>query len=45
MRVYVGGFNLLTWDKFKYMDPEVRHPQGMYYPQKRVFNVGTTVTF
>ncbi|HEX6927486.1 MAG TPA: TonB-dependent receptor [Longimicrobiaceae bacterium] len=45
MRVYVGAFNLLTWDKFKYMDPEVRHPQGMYYPQKRVFNVGTTVTF
>jgi TonB-dependent starch-binding outer membrane protein SusC len=45
MRVYVGGFNLLTWDTFNVMDPEARNGSGAYYPQKRVFNVGASATF
>jgi TonB-dependent starch-binding outer membrane protein SusC len=45
MRVYVSGFNLLTWDRFALTDPESRNSQGHYYPQKRVFNVGASVTF
>lgn len=44
-RVYVNGFNLLTWDKFKLMDPEASAEGGQYYPQKRVFNAGLSVTF
>jgi hypothetical protein len=45
MRVYVSGFNLLTWDKLKLMDPEVRSSSGQYYPQSRVINFGTSLTF
>ena len=45
LRVYVSGFNLLTWDSFKLTDPESRNSTGQFYPQKRVFNIGTSVTF
>ena len=45
MRVYVSGFNLLTWDSFKETDPESRNSSGQYYPQARVLNVGTSLTF
>jgi TonB-dependent starch-binding outer membrane protein SusC len=45
LRVYGGGFNLLTWDKFKLTDPEARSESGQFYPQKRVFNVGASATF
>lgn len=45
LRAYVNGYNLLTWDKFKLMDPEASNVAGSYYPQKRVFNVGFSLTF
>jgi TonB-linked SusC/RagA family outer membrane protein len=45
VRVYLNGYNLVTWDKFKLLDPEARSENGAYYPQKRVFNVGASVTF
>lgn len=45
MRVYVSGFNLLTWDSFKETDPESRNSSGQYYPQARILNVGTSLTF
>lgn len=45
LRLYVSGFNLVTWDKFKLMDPEARSSSGQYYPQKRVFNIGASATF
>lgn len=45
LRVYVSGFNLLTWDKLKVMDPEATNELGHYYPQKRVVNAGVNVTF
>ncbi|MEX0779373.1 MAG: TonB-dependent receptor [Balneolales bacterium] len=45
MRVYANGFNLLTWDTFKLMDPETRNGAGHYYPQKRVINLGLSASF
>lgn len=45
LRLYASGFNLLTWDSFKLTDPESRSESGQFYPQKRVFNIGTSVTF
>ena len=44
-RIYVNGYNLITWDKFKIMDPEASNAAGDYYPQSRIFNVGLNVTF
>ena len=46
LRVFGNGFNLITWSKIPYMDPE--HPQDQYgymYPITRNFNLGVTVTF
>ena len=45
MRIYLSGFNLVTWDSFKETDPESRNSSGQYYPQARVLNIGTTLTF
>ena len=45
LRVYVNGYNLLTWDKFKLMDPEASNKSGQYYPQTRVYNLGLQLTF
>lgn len=45
LRLYASGFNLFTWDSFKLTDPESRSSSGQFYPQKRVFNIGTSVTF
>lgn len=45
LRLYANGFNLLTWDTFNLMDPEASNQSGAYYPQKRVFNIGLSVTF
>lgn len=44
-RIYVNGYNLLTWDKFKIMDPEASNAAGDYYPQTRVYNIGFNLTF
>jgi hypothetical protein len=41
----VSGFNLLTWDRLKLMDPESRASDAQYYPQSRVFNTGISFTF
>jgi TonB-linked SusC/RagA family outer membrane protein len=45
LRLYVGGYNLMTWDTFHLLDPEVRNNTGQYYPQQRTFNMGTSLTF
>ncbi|MCC8144479.1 MAG: hypothetical protein LUD02_09755 [Tannerellaceae bacterium] len=45
LRIYVSGFNLLTFDKLKVFDPEGTSSTGQFYPQQRVYNVGATVTF
>lgn len=49
LQVYVSGFNLLTIDKLKYLDPESA-PNSQDYagwntPQTRIFNIGLNVTF
>lgn len=45
-RVYVNGYNLLTFTKLKYVDPE--HPSDSYgyvYPLNKTINFGLNVTF
>lgn len=45
IRFYINGFNLLTFDKLKILDPEASSGDGQYYPQKRIFNAGLSVSF
>ncbi len=45
-RLYVNGYNLYTWSKMEYIDPE--HPSDSYgnvYPLNRTFTVGLNVKF
>ncbi len=44
-RIYVGGYNLFTIDKLKYVDPETNDTDVQTYPQMRIFNAGVKVTF
>jgi TonB-linked SusC/RagA family outer membrane protein len=45
-RVYLLGYNLLTWDKIKYWDPEQGNTNaGLSYPQSRTFTFGAEITF
>ncbi len=45
VRVYVSGFNLLTWAKeIKWCDPEL-NGSFLYYPQQRIINLGINVKF
>lgn len=47
LRVYVNGFNLLTFDRLKYIDPEGDQPnsnRGAFYPQNRIFNIGIDIS-
>ena len=46
VRIYANGYNLLTFTKLKYLDPE--HPSGTYgylYPLDKIFNLGINVKF
>jgi len=49
LQLYVSGFNLITIDKLKYLDPEAQangqNYAGWYTPQTRVFNAGINVSF
>lgn len=45
LRVYVSGFNLLTWAKQDIYDPETTNSSGQYYPQSRIINTGVSVSF
>jgi TonB-linked SusC/RagA family outer membrane protein len=44
LRLYVQGSNLFTLDKVKVQDPE-QNNTGKDYPQRRITNVGVSVTF
>jgi len=44
LRVYVSGYNLLTWSQLKQFDPEASAANGAYYPQQRNFNLGINIT-
>lgn len=39
-RIYVSGYNLLTFSKFKLWDPEQGGGNGLSYPTQRVVNIG-----
>ncbi|MFI5158998.1 MAG: SusC/RagA family TonB-linked outer membrane protein [Sphingobacteriales bacterium] len=46
VRIFANGYNLLTFTKLKYVDPE--HPSGTYgylYPLDKLFNAGIDVKF
>lgn len=45
LRVYISGYNLLTFSSFKHFDPEITTGNGAYYPQQRTFNLGASITF
>ncbi|WP_264845287.1 SusC/RagA family TonB-linked outer membrane protein [Capnocytophaga catalasegens] len=40
LRIYMSGYNLLTFSKFKHWDPEMGSGSGLKYPTQRVFNLG-----
>lgn len=44
LRVYASGFNLLTFTKLKFVDPEAIPRDGIY-PIYRIFNFGVNVSF
>lgn len=44
-RLYLAGANLFTWDKLKYIDPEMPNVSNGFYPQQRVITFGANVTF
>jgi TonB-linked SusC/RagA family outer membrane protein len=43
-RLFINGMNLLTFDKLKFIDPEVNYGTGGY-PQQRTINLGVQVNF
>ncbi len=46
IRVYANGYNIATFTKLKYLDPE--HPSSTYgylYPLDKIFSFGVNVTF
>jgi len=42
LRIYMRGFNLLTFSKFKLFDPEML--SGAAYPPQRIINLGLKLT-
>ena len=45
LRVYVSGFNLLTFSSLKTIDPESNSSLGWSYPQQRLVNLGLSARF
>lgn len=45
MRLYGNGYNLLTFDRLKILDPEERGSNGGDYPLTKIFNVGLNIQF
>jgi len=44
-RVYIRGFNLLTFAKNKIYDPEGTNSAGTFYPQSRIISGGFSIAF
>jgi hypothetical protein len=45
LRVYLSGFNMLTWAKeIKWTDPEISG-NALYYPQQKMINMGLNINF
>nr|WP_295868341.1 TonB-dependent receptor [uncultured Chitinophaga sp.] len=45
LRLYMAGTNLLTFSRFKYIDPESPSVNNGYYPQQRTYSAGANLTF
>jgi TonB-linked SusC/RagA family outer membrane protein len=45
IRFYVSGYNLFTWDKLKYLDPEMPNVNNGFYPQQKMISGGLNLTF
>ncbi len=45
LRLYMNGYNLLTFDNLKVLDPEEQSSNGGAYPITKVYNVGMNVQF
>lgn len=44
LRVYANGYNILTFDNIKIIDPEVNQGSGRQYPQPKTITFGVNVT-
>lgn len=44
-RIYMSGYNLLTFSKFKLWDPEQGGGNGLSYPTQRIVNLGVQMGF
>lgn len=44
-RIFLSGYNLLTFSKFKLWDPEQGGGNGLGYPTQQVFNLGVQLRF
>lgn len=44
-RLYLSGYNLLTFSRFKLWDPEQGGGNGLGYPNQRIFNIGLQMGF
>lgn len=44
-RVFVNGFNLLTFSDIRDYDPELNNVTGSYYPQTRIISAGVNISF
>src|SRR5690606_14644067 len=45
MRVYLVGYNLLTFSPWKFWDPELGDGRGTEYPNTSTYNIGLRVNF
>lgn len=46
MRIFASGFNLFTWSRLKYVDPEKDPNTYNYlYPLMRIYNLGVNIKF
>lgn len=45
VRIFANGYNLVTWSKFKYFDPESRVGSAGLYPMTKVYNMGLKFNF
>lgn len=45
LRVFGNGYNILTFDKLKVLDPEEKGNSGGDYPLTKIFNLGLNIKF
>lgn len=45
LRFFLSGFNLITWDKLKYLDPEMPNVNNGFYPQQKMYSAGVNLSF